>query len=208
MLIRLASVLISVGLFGSAASAETGSFARAPVAQVEEARMPVRMPPSRAEVRRALEKRRATNLAAFRAYRKAGIYPHNTVRPGPLNVWRDVDGNLCAAATMIAKDGHLELVTKTAESNNFIRLLNVVDGPLLDWMMTSGFTIEEIDRIQMPGDFIDNRPDTREEDARLARGYAATDTHLVKTAKRGLDLATDRLMKNPQLARQLVDSTL
>ena len=39
------------------------------------------------------------------AYRKAGVYPHNFVRSGPLNVWMDSEGHLCAAATMIDKDG-------------------------------------------------------------------------------------------------------
>lgn len=57
---------------------------------------------------------------------------------------------ICAAATMIDKDGQHDLVAATAKSNNFIRLQNITEGPLLDWILTSGFTIEEIDRIQEP----------------------------------------------------------
>ena len=42
------------------------------------------------------------------------------------------------------------------------------------------------------------------EDAKLAKGYAATDAFLVKHQKAGLDVAADRLMQNPLLARKLV----
>jgi hypothetical protein len=176
-------------------------------------RMPVRVAPDRATVRKALEKRRAKNLAAFRAYHKGGVYPHNRVRVGPLNVWIDEAGNLCAAATMISKDGKDELVKKTGAENNNIRLLNVTEGPLLDWMMTSGFTLEEIDRIQLPGDFVGidfqiPKEELQREDARLAKAYRATDAWLVKHKKSGLDLATDRLMKNTDLAWRLIDGTI
>jgi len=208
MLSRLTACILSFGLLGSAAGS-----ANAPVeAPHVEARMPMRAPPERADVLKALQKRRVKNLAAFRAYRKGGIYPHNTYRTGPLNVWRDDVGHLCAAATMMDKDGKAALVKSTAEANNFIRLQNVTEGALLDWIMTSGFTIEEIDRIQAPMIEPDNfyvSPELlKQEDAKLAKGYAATDAWLVARAKKGLDIAADRLLKNPWLAHALVDGTL
>jgi hypothetical protein len=177
--------------------------ARAPVpVQVEQA-------PSKADVIQALSARRAQNLASFRAYRKGGVYPHNDVRRGPLNVWRDRDGHLCAAATMIDKDGQHDLVATTAKTNNFIRLLDVTEGPLMDWILTSGFTIEEIDRIQKPM-MMDDRaePDYQIADANLAKDYAKTDTWLAGHAKASLDVAARRLLENPGLARRLVDETL
>lgn len=214
MLVRLASVFIAVGLLGS--SATGGTFASPPPEQVSDrtevpAPMPVRALPDRASVRQALEARRTKNLASFRAYRKGGVYPHNKWRMGPLNVWIDDDGHLCAAATMIKKDGKDELVKKTGETNNNIRLQNVLEGELLDWILTSGFTIEEIDRIQAPMVYPDDsmmktEDALRAEDARLSKLYAATDTFLVKQTKRGLDTATDRLMKHPALAWRLLDS--
>lgn len=220
MLVRLASVFVSFGLLGTAGG---GTFASPPPEQrasiVVEDRaevpspMPVRALPDRASVRKALEARRTKNLAAFRAYRKGGVYPHNRWRMGPLNVWIDTDGHLCAAATMIGKDGKEALVRKTAETDNNIRLQNVIDGELLDWMLTSGFTIEEIDRIQAPSIYPDEsmmktEDALRAEDARLSKLYAETDAALVKQSKRGLDTATDRLMKNPALAWRLLDGTL
>ena len=210
MLTRLAAMFMSVTLSANVAAA--GGFARPPVVTEPAVALPMRpdlvTTPSREQVREALRARRENNLAAFRAYRMAGVYPHNFVRSGPLNVWMDAEGHLCAAATMIDKDGKHDLVMDTAKTNNNIRLLDVTTGPLMDWILTSGFTLEEIDRIQMPG-FQPDRPVVddgwrKTEDARLAKGYAATDTFLVKTAKTGLDVAVDRLMQNPLLARKLV----
>ena len=152
MLTRLAACFVSFGLLSGVAGAH--EFAKAPTVHVsaidEGVAAPRKVAPDRAAVRKALDKRRAKNLAAFRAYRKAGVYPHNTFREGPLNIWIDLDGHLCAAATMIAKDGKQKLVDDQAGIDNQIRLMNVTKGPLLDWILTSGFTIEEIDRIQAP----------------------------------------------------------
>lgn len=164
-------------------------------------------PPTREEVRAALAQRREHNLEAFRGYIAKGIYPHNTYRAGPLNVWRDENGHLCAAATMISKDGHDELAQDTAKDNNNIRLLDVTKGELLDWMLTSGFTIEEIDQIQEPG-FMPVRVEPtsyKQADAKLKRGYTATVKYLKVHAVEDLDTATDRLMQNPDLALRLIE---
>jgi hypothetical protein len=206
MRLRFACSLLTAALLSNVAAADT-SFARPPEYRL---RAPEEMAPTRAEVRRALLLRRAHNLESFRAYRKAGVYPHNLTRTGSLNVWLDREGHLCAAATMIDKDGKHELVQKTAETNNFIRLLDVVDGPVLDWILMSGFTIEEIDRIQAP--MIEPNPEDlmpnwrAEEDARLRKLYAATDAYLVKHQKAGIESAVSRLMEHPELARKLLTS--
>jgi hypothetical protein len=217
MLTRLAACFVSFGLLTGAAGAH--GFAQAPIDDVSSVDAPVALPmqvaPDRAAVKKALQKRRAKNLATFRAYRKAGVYPHNTFRAGPLNVWIDADGHLCAAATLIAKDGKQKLVDDTAKLNNQIRLMNVVEGPLLDWILTSGFTIEEIDRIQAPMIYPDGRVggewlprDFTAEDDKLRAGYARTDTWLVKHAKQSLDTAVDRVLENPQLAWKLVNGVI
>jgi len=210
MLSRLAACLLSVGLLSSSAVASDS--ANAPHAMPDVAAMPVRVPPrvtpSRDAVVKALAKRRAHNLASFRAYRKSGVYPHNFIRRGPLNVWRDRDGHLCAAATMIDKDGQHEIVNEIALNNNGLRLLDVTEGPLMDWILTSGFTLEEIDRIQAPMVYPDvpEFRDTTAEDARLSKLYARTDTWLVKHAKAGLDEAAKRLLlENPDLAARFVE---
>ena len=171
----------------------------------------------RAYVRAALVKIRHRNLAAFRAYQKAGVFPSNTFQPRKLNVWRDADGHFCAAATIIRMSGMTELVDKVAEQNNFIRLADVTQGPLMDWILTSGFTQEEIAAIQEPFDPVTEPrlapvqptvdPALRTaENARLRAKYKQVDRMLVKNEKRDLDLAVDRLMKHPDLAWKIASA--
>jgi hypothetical protein len=117
--------------------------------------------------------------------------------------------------------GQDDLVTKVAEQNNFIRLADVKQGPLMDWILVSGFTQDEIAAIQEPFIGVDDEPRmTREkpvvakvnpkkrkiEDARLRAKYKAVDKMIVKNATKSVDKAVDRLMKNPQLAFQFIDA--
>jgi len=173
-------------------------------------------------VRAALVKARATNLAAFRTYQSKGVFPSNTFKNKKLNVWLDADGHFCAAATIIKMSGQDELVNKVAEQNNFIRLADVKQGPLMDWILTSGFTQDEIAMIQEPfmpvmkappvepsKPILANKVDAKKraaEDARLLAKYKQVEKSLVKNQKKSLEKAVDRLMKNQQLAFQLIDS--
>lgn len=175
---------------------------------------------SRAAVRAALAKARATNLAAFRTYQAKGVFPSNTFQPGKLNVWVDANGNYCAAATIIKMSGLTDLVTKTGEDNNFIKLADVKQGPLMDWILTSGFTQDEIAAIQEPFDDVSRgrrmepvsppitaAVDAKKraaEDARLIAKYKQVDRSLVKNASKSLDKAVDHLMKHQDLAWQLI----
>ena len=173
----------------------------------------------RAAIRAKLAKNRAANLARFRVYQRKGVFPNNTYTDGKLNVWRDEFGNLCAAATIMQLSGNTDLVQRTGEQNNFIRLADVTDGPLLDWILTSGLTQEEIVAIQEPmmGVF-EPEPQGREpilavdgrlrriEDRRLMRTYRRVDRQIVKNRNRALDAATDRLLAHPDLAHQFLAS--
>ncbi|MFT3693594.1 MAG: hypothetical protein QM831_10675 [Kofleriaceae bacterium] len=176
--------------------------------------MDVVTPPSRALVRKKLAEHRKHNLASFHTYVTRGIYPHNTKRPGPLNVWLDDSGSYCAAATMILNDGHQDLVEQTAKTNNHVRLIDVDDGPLMDWMLTSGLTLEDVDRIQEVAVGLDGQIEQDNyvieprvwtaEELRLKKKYVATEAALAKQTDADLDLAADRLMAYPQLAWKLV----
>jgi hypothetical protein len=173
---------------------------------------------TRDAVRAALVTKRAQSLELFRLYWRAGIYPHNTFTGGKLNVWLDDAGHLCAAATIISGTGFYSQVMQQAAVDNFIRLKDVKDGWLLDWMLTSGLTQEELVAIQLPfepgrgGRLIqpvpmpDPGPDPRfaEVDRRLRKGYVKVDRMLVKQARTSLDKAVDRLMERPELAEQLL----
>jgi hypothetical protein len=174
-------------------------------------------PLDRANVRAALARARAANLAAFRVYQKKGVFPSNTYKKGQLNVWLDEYMHYCAAATIIKMSGQDALVAKVAEENNFIRLADVQQGPLMDWILTSGFTQAEIAMIQEPFRPVVEKPQLepakpilvdnqlrKQEDARLRAKYKKVDAAIVKAQRKSLDEATDRLMKNPALAWKLL----
>jgi hypothetical protein len=101
-------------------------------------------------LRQELAQRRAIHLDQLLAYADAGEFPANKVANGPLNVFIDDEGHVCAAANLINLDGYGALVKKTARTDNYIVLAQVTKGPLFDWMLTSGFTQEEIAQIQEP----------------------------------------------------------
>jgi len=174
---------------------------------------------TRAQVRAKLASNRAANLARFRAYQRKGMFPSNTYTGEKLNVWRDEDGHFCAAATIIRMSGQTALVDRVAEQTNFIRLADVKQGALMDWILTSGFTQGEIAAIQEPmmpvtrnpiyvpepGEPVNVEPDMRSvENQRLMKVYKQVERMLVKNQKASLELAVDRLMAHRELAAQLV----
>ena len=213
------------GLSSSALAAE-GNFAKPPVAaeraEVMEPSAQLRIAPqrlvTRAQVRAALAKARATNVARFRAYPQKGVFPNNTFTPGKLNVWIDEDGNLCAAATIINASGQSALVKQVGEQNNFIRLADVKQGALMDWILMSGLTQDEIAAIQEPFMGVrDPEPEPQQpflvdaklrakEDARLRAKYRQVEKQIAKNQQKSLDRAADLLMKRQDLARRLVAS--
>lgn len=142
-------------------------------------------------IRAELAARRALNLQRFREYIARDVFPINTYTPGALNVFVDEEGHICAAATIMTMDGMGELVRAQAARDNFIRLGDVREGALYDWILHSGFTQEEIAMIQEPfmGELIE--PDAEKD--RLRQRYAVIVATLEANESASLDLATARL---------------
>lgn len=172
--------------------------------------------PVRARVRLALAAARAQNLARFHAYAQAGVFPSNVYGSTELNVWRDQDGHYCAAANLVRLSGHAELAKRVADAEDFVRLGDVKDGPLMDWILTSGFTQDEIALIQrpfmpvadapvpVPKQHVPVDPALRTaETARLRGVYAAIEKQLARDTDKSLDAAVDRVMAHPELVAQL-----
>lgn len=160
---------------------------------------PARRLPPRQALLHQLRLRREQNLARFVAYREAGEFPRNHERPGMLNVFIDAEGHICAAANLMAQDGLLDRVRQVAAQNNFLRLADVHDGPLLAWMLASGFTQEEIATIQEPYDFIE--PDIPQEPMfeelekqRLQARFRQIEAQLRQAEAASLNTAVDRLI--------------
>lgn len=202
---------LTTGVFAESARA---GYTRPPTSldsAIAEVRMPARSL-DRATLRAKLLERRAQNLAHFRAYQAKGSFPANTFLEGDLNVWIDDFGNICAAASIIKAGGGGDLVKRVGDQTNFIRLVDVKQGPLMDWMLMSGFTKEEIVAIQAPMVYIGdedrrlNQQFQLAETARLKKLYKTVERSLLKNQKQSIELAVTRLMQHPDLAWKLLDS--
>lgn len=212
---RLATLALSLSLATSAFTAthaDARAFAQAPIAAEREA--PRISAAARAKLRKVLAARRAKNVAAFRAYANRGVYPHNFTISGPLNVWIDQEGHMCAAATMIFKSGAKALVRQTGRTNNFVRLADVREGALMDWILTSGLTQSEVALIQEPfmgrpepepGEPVMGSAEWRTaEDARLKGRYAQILATLATDPSASIDAAIDTLAARPDLVARLI----
>jgi hypothetical protein len=220
---RLAKLALALSLFTSSISPALAGFAQPPPTAVaphadlrvdeSEMQVPVISDAARARLRTVLAKRRAKNLRSFAGYVARGRYPHNYVTPDKLNVWIDEDGHMCAAATMIFRSSATArlLVRQVAKDDNYVRLVDVNDGPLLDWILTSGLTHAEVVAIQEPFDGPDERPLPKApanwktaEDARLRARYAVVMRQLASDRDASLAAAIDALAFRPDLVAKLI----
>jgi hypothetical protein len=164
----------------------------------------------RAALRAKLAARRDHTMQNFLAYREARVYPINRLPGGGFrHVWIDGDGNLCAAATLVSKDWGRDAAVRAARANVEIRIADAKQGPLADWVLTSGFTHAELVAIQAPGftggmqmeQPIDERTI---EVTRLYNLYIDVERQMHSLWDENLDLATDALMQHPDLARAML----
>jgi len=171
---------------------------------------------TREKVRARLTEARERSIAAFHAYRTTSSYPSNTFTDGALNVWRDSEGRFCAAATILRVTGGMDMSERIASEDNNIKLANVTDGALMDWVLTSGLTQEELALIQRPFMPVTKRPPAvdqerqldlamkQKETKRLAALYAKIEAKVKKQSHASIETATNRLMANPELAKKLL----
>ena len=175
---------------------------------------------TREKVRAKLAEARERSIAAFHAYRTTSSYPSNTFTDGALNVWRDLEGRFCAAATILRVTGGLLMSERIAAEDNNIKLADVTDGAMMDWILTSGLTQEELALIQRPFMGVGRRPrliddeikidlaKKQKETKRLAGLYAKIEAKVKKQSRASIETATDRLMANPDLATQLLTGSI
>jgi hypothetical protein len=211
----MSRTLLFVTLAGLAvaASAVAGPPARADrVAMKPVMRRPSPPPPRRDRVAKALARARSRHLDALRAYRKKGVFAHSLDRAGEVYVWKDADGRLDAVAALMASDSKDDatIVTAVAPQMVGVHLADMRYGDVYAWTLMSGFSQDEIDRLQRPH----VRPAVvregddgwrADEDERLARSYGAVESYLRSHTTDGLEAATDELMAAPEVAWRLVD---
>jgi hypothetical protein len=164
----------------------------------------------RAKVRAKLAERRKVVIERFLAYREARVYPWNRqwMVPQPQHLWFDNEGNLCAAATLISYDWGRESTMKVGLKDRGIALAKIKRGELADWILTSGLTRHEIVAIQVPSIGVEEPEMRSAEIARLYSMYIDVERQLTTLSDENLDLATDALMKRPELAKKLLAGKL
>ena len=96
---------------------------------------------------------RTALLTTLRAYREAGVFPHNydfPGRPTPYFVDRKT-GVLCAVAHLLESTGRRDIVDRVASFNNNVYVADLAgDTAIVRWLDTNGLTLVEAARIQIP----------------------------------------------------------
>lgn len=94
--------------------------------------------------------RRSRHLDTLREYRQRAKFPTNEAVPERCPQFVGANGVPCAIAALLLADGEDDLVSTVAATDNAVRIEDVTDGPILDWLAENGITQAEAARIQ-PG---------------------------------------------------------
>lgn len=117
-----------------------------------------------------LRAERQVQIQRLQEYAAAGVFPRNAEVVGFNHQFLDAAEHPCAVASLMWKSGNEALVRETARTHNDIVLSEVESGPLVEWVLTSGLTREEVAVIQVPGwepDYVNIIPQPLPEDPRL-----------------------------------------
>jgi hypothetical protein len=115
--------------------------------------------PRPGDLLRTLRARRATQIARVEAYRRRGAFPRNIDFAGErVPYFVDDRGVACAVAYLMIEDGRRSDVDAIAVANNHVRVMDVSDGPIAEWVTGSGLLQEEAARIQPSYDFMRPSP--------------------------------------------------
>jgi hypothetical protein len=99
--------------------------------------------------RAILAHRRLVNMHRLRLYQQRGLFPQNEhVADRAVPVFVDNDGTACAVGHLMRESGSSAAVAAISAANNLVFVTDVHDGPLVDWVLTSGLTQEEAALIQ------------------------------------------------------------
>ncbi len=106
-----------------------------------------------------LLKERLRHIDELHAYQQAGDFPKNEDFPGQrVPYFVDAHGTHCAVGYLMQQDRQTDLIGQIVKGNNHIRVMEIKDGPALEWILHSGLTQEECARIQPSYEFKRPRP--------------------------------------------------
>lgn len=96
-----------------------------------------------------LEGERQTNIRRLERYRDRGLFPFNQHVAGrAVPVFVDNDDTACAVGHLMRLSGWDHEVATIQAASNLVYVNDVSQGPLVDWVATSGLTQEEAALIQ------------------------------------------------------------
>ncbi|MEM7387587.1 MAG: hypothetical protein AAF514_21850, partial [Verrucomicrobiota bacterium] len=95
-----------------------------------------------------LKEQRRRQIERLVAYAEAGVFPINDYRSSAVPVFVDRRSTACAVGHLMRCSGKEALVRKIVEANRFVCLKDVTEGPVIEWVLQSGLTMEEAMLIQ------------------------------------------------------------
>jgi hypothetical protein len=98
--------------------------------------------------RARLARNRAANMVTLKQYQLNGRFPLNNRFAAPTPIFLDQGDTACAVGYLMRTTGWSEAVESVAQASNFVFINDVVDGPVLEWILQSGLTREEAALIQ------------------------------------------------------------
>lgn len=164
----LLHLIVAIALAGPAAAcadtraASTQSAAKAEVERIQRHLAAVEADMRAADVSHLDSRQRAArraHLDRLRAYREAGVFPHNHVAAVRVPVFIDEHGTRCAMAHLIESSGGGDVVARVARERNGAYVRELTDEPeLVAWLEQSGISLAEAGRVQ-PAYTPDPEPD-------------------------------------------------
>jgi hypothetical protein len=151
-----------------------------------------------------LAAQRERMMGHLHAYWTKGDFVQNPDQTGgPGHFILDGRGKPCPLASIIMNSGQPELVLEAARQNNGVKVVDLRDGPIVDWILHSGLTQEECVLIQRPStsgaDIAKSRRD--EENRRLGADLEAVESTLRSSTERSLRLAVRRILESERVRR-------
>jgi hypothetical protein len=131
-------------------------------------------PSARDFARARLAVHRVQQIERLGEYASRGEFPHNYAKAPSAHIFRDDAGRLCAVANLVHQDGRDDLVDATVRARNDLAVADVHDGPMLEWILGSGLTQEELVRVQLPAPVVMRPPPkpAKQADPLVARAAA------------------------------------
>src|SRR5262252_3729036 len=152
---------------------------------------------SEARWREKLGARREMMIQRLHAYWIAGDFVQNPdPGGGPGHFILDARRKPCPLASIIERSGRGDLVEEAARKNNNVKVVDLRDGPILEWILQSGLTQEECVLIQRPsvsGEDI-ARAKREEERKGLAADLARIERTLRESTEKSLTISVKRMM--------------